>query len=183
MKSNASSQTQAGTLGYMAPETCGLGGDGDDSSDEDGEGSHFGAMDIWAVGIITFQMLTGTLPFPGPDLRPLGRYARGKTSLPVEHLISNGVNSDGQAFVSNLLRARPGERLTAASAREHKWFADLDKGASMNDAGPQSELSDATQASASWTTKPSSTDAKGAASSAVLRSELVVRRLVYLRCD
>jgi serine/threonine protein kinase len=41
-------RTQAGTMGFMAPEVLGLGPDEDDSSDEESQ-SYTNAVDIWAV--------------------------------------------------------------------------------------------------------------------------------------
>ena len=47
-------QTYCGTIEYMAPEVI--------------QGVNYGSKcDIWSVGVMTYSMLSGTLPFTGKD--------------------------------------------------------------------------------------------------------------------
>jgi eukaryotic-like serine/threonine-protein kinase len=63
----------AGTLGYMAPEQLG------------GEASQ--ASDIYALGCLLFQLLTGQLPYVGPAPQLI----HGHLNLPVPHLAERGL--------------------------------------------------------------------------------------------
>ncbi|KAK3633951.1 hypothetical protein LTR56_015561 [Elasticomyces elasticus] len=121
----SSLRTHAGTLGYMAPEMLGLGPGDDDSSDEDQKTSYTNAVDIWAVGVMAYLMLTMQMPFLPSEPRALGKYARGKTSLPSRALVDNVVSRDGQAFIRILLSPWPADRPSAQGAQEHEWLVNL----------------------------------------------------------
>lgn len=81
-----------GTLAYMSPEQI------------TGAPLSF-ACDVYALGVTAFQMLTGQLPFPGPDF--IGQHL-GATPRPVSSL-----RSDLAAFdpvIARMLAKNPGER-------------------------------------------------------------------------
>lgn len=77
------------------------------------------AMDIWALGEITFRALTRERPFPIPD--SLVTYVRGTSSFPLHDLIKHGVSSDGCDFLKSLMAPTPKDRLTAEEALGHVW--------------------------------------------------------------
>ncbi|KAK5702478.1 Serine/threonine-protein kinase H1 [Elasticomyces elasticus] len=115
-------RTNAGTQGFMAPEMLGLGFGEDDSSDEDTQQSYTNAVDIWAVGVITYLLLTGEMPFSPSEPRALGRYARGKTSFPIQALIANRVGQEAQTMIKSLVALRPSERPTSDASIKHIWL-------------------------------------------------------------
>lgn len=98
----------AGTLGYMAPEQLG------------GEAST--ASDIYALGCLTFQLLTGQLPFVGPAPQLI----HGHLNLPVPQLAKRGLVGASTALQQVIDRAlfkrpegrfgRAGELATALAA-------------------------------------------------------------------
>jgi serine/threonine protein kinase len=55
-KDNDRRKTRCGTLDYMAPEIC-----------ENGEKGYLFEVDIWSMGVIIYQLLTGQLPFKGSN--------------------------------------------------------------------------------------------------------------------
>ncbi len=57
MKTNSASQNSAGTPLYMAPEAFSR--------------KRNAQTDIWSVGVVLYQMLTGRLPFPNDDISEL----------------------------------------------------------------------------------------------------------------
>ncbi|KAI1302523.1 kinase-like protein [Xylaria venustula] len=93
----SSLQTQVGTLGYMAPEIC-------DSN------SYSVSVDIWAIGIITIELLLRQHPLPTPY--ELVDYVRGRKLLNVD-------------FTRGLLNADPVARPTANSALSHPWLEEV----------------------------------------------------------
>lgn len=70
MSAGSQSQTISGTFSYMAPEAF--------------DGKRNEKTDIWAVGVILYQLLTGNLPFPQKEMIELvGALARkAPTPLP-----------------------------------------------------------------------------------------------------
>eukprot|EP01017_Pseudomicrothorax_dubius_P019586 TRINITY_DN2151_c0_g1_i12.p1 TRINITY_DN2151_c0_g1~~TRINITY_DN2151_c0_g1_i12.p1 ORF type:complete len:658 (+),score=80.69 TRINITY_DN2151_c0_g1_i12:131-2104(+) len=74
-------------------------------------------VDMWAVGILTYKLLTGCFPFVGPNDDAL--FANiAKCSFPLPDYISNSA----QNFIASLLIFNPRERLTVDEAIEHFWF-------------------------------------------------------------
>ncbi|CAJ1390616.1 unnamed protein product [Effrenium voratum] len=78
-------------------------------------------IDIWAVGVITFVVLSGALPFFNAVLHKLYRQI-------VERDVSfsdqrwKSVSAGAQDFILRLLQVRPGDRLTAEQGLQHPWL-------------------------------------------------------------
>mmetsp|Transcript_53381 Transcript_53381/g.134048 ORF Transcript_53381/g.134048 Transcript_53381/m.134048 type:complete len:292 (+) Transcript_53381:213-1088(+) len=77
------------------------------------------ATDMWSVGVIVFALLAGRLPFHAKDISTLTKK--------VEHVEyhfhpRDEVDETAKHFVSCLLSAEPGLRLTATAALKHPWF-------------------------------------------------------------
>ncbi|MGA2383332.1 MAG: serine/threonine-protein kinase [Gemmatimonadales bacterium] len=98
--------TTVGTVGYMAPEQA--------AGDRDIDAR----ADIYALGVVGYEMLTGAPPFTGATLQAL--VAAHQTQLPVPpHNVRAEIPSDVSAAVLMALAKDPGARFqTAADFRD-----------------------------------------------------------------
>lgn len=94
--------------------------------------------DIWAIGVITFLLLSGEPPFggcggPEPLLKVRSNILQGHFVFePAD--IWHQVSPNAQDFISALLRTNPKERPTAQDAQEHSWLKEwADRARSDND--------------------------------------------------
>ncbi|KAI8610796.1 kinase-like domain-containing protein, partial [Chytriomyces sp. MP71] len=93
-----------GTKGYMAPEIL--------------KKLQYGRpVDMWATGVVAYQLLYGAMPFPETKKR-FGVKAKSPLSFPF-----NFVSEAAQDFIRKLLVEEPSYRLTAEQAMEHSWIA------------------------------------------------------------
>lgn len=88
------------------------------------------AVDMWALGIITFEMFFGYVPFQkvrGNAIKTISNALKGFEGevrpgrgnwFPEEHRISE----NAMTFISYLLKVNPAERLTAPEAKHHPWI-------------------------------------------------------------
>lgn len=80
--------TQVGTLDYMAPEIL-----------DQHKSAYTEAVDVWAVGIIVYELLYGKAPFSDPDFE---RSCTNITSCKLP--LSNDVSEHVQDFLRRVLR-------------------------------------------------------------------------------
>jgi serine/threonine protein kinase len=100
LRTNSHSAIAAGTPAYMAPEAF--------------DGIRSEQTDIWAVGIIFYQLLSGHLPFPQTDMASL---LAGIITHEPEQLTS--ISEDIQQIVKQTLEKKPSQRYkTAAEMRQ-----------------------------------------------------------------
>ena len=93
-------RTDFGTLGYMSPERL-------ETGEMDAQ------SDFWALGVILYQMVSGTAPFAAPDTRRLERLIVSRRPPPsLESTCAPGL----QAIVAKLLAPRPELRYETAAA-------------------------------------------------------------------
>jgi serine/threonine protein kinase len=113
-----------GTQAYTAPEVL-IGVSYDKS------------VDMWSVGATAYTLLSGTKPF---DYGPHNSQGEAPTPEQKSHQrgkILNGdynfddpiwakISTEAKDFISNLLKVRPSERITAKDALEHSWITSVD---------------------------------------------------------
>ncbi|KAJ3246048.1 GTP-binding protein Rho1, partial [Chytriomyces hyalinus] len=95
-----------GTEGYMAPEQM--------------VPIEYGRpVDIWATGVIAYQLCYGSLPYPGLSAAIHARdKAMPKLQFPVNFLVSKAASE----FMQLLLSDNPDDRPSASEALQHPWF-------------------------------------------------------------
>ncbi|XP_032817552.2 cGMP-dependent protein kinase 1-like isoform X1 [Petromyzon marinus] len=102
-----------GTPEYLAPEVL------------RNEGHDFG-VDLWGLGILAYELLTGSPPFTSLDPnRIYSKILEGNVMYPLY------VGDSARSFVHRMCRPRPGQRLGngkngLASVRNHSWFRNVD---------------------------------------------------------
>jgi serine/threonine protein kinase len=117
-----------GTLGFIAPEVLGL------IEAEPGKEGYTVSVDIWAMGVIVFRILTGKSPIP---TERLADYVKGKLSFPSDILKIHHVSVEGCEFVGELMMPHPNDRMTADEALSHAWIKDVNLPSPPNSADIQ----------------------------------------------
>ena len=103
-----------GTLSFVAPEV--LKGKPYDKS-----------VDLWSIGIITFLLLCGYLPFDDKHSeREIARQTI-QDPVPFHNSIWNKFSHEAKQFVDGLLKKKPEERLTITQVLEHPWIKKFSK--------------------------------------------------------
>ncbi len=105
-------RTHVGTLPYMAPEVLGFKID-QESTTED---TFSLAVDIWSVGVITFQTVTAQLAFP--TINHISDFVKNLSDIPISDLITPEVTD----FIKATLTISPRRRPTSENALAHSWF-------------------------------------------------------------
>jgi calcium-dependent protein kinase len=113
--------TDAGTVQYMAPEII-----------ESEVGDYTAACDVWSLGVMTYMLLCGKVPFWGNSLSR--QLLRMKAGAPMENekldkgtgemmpTIWMQISDDAKDFVKCLLKADPAQRLPIDRVLEHPWL-------------------------------------------------------------
>lgn len=78
-------------------------------------------IDIWALGVITYVLLSGALPFFHHVLHKLYRQIVER-DLSFPDQAWKNVSKGALDFILRLLQVRPGDRLTADQALSHPWL-------------------------------------------------------------
>ena len=96
--------TYCGTPVYLAPEMI----------TEIGHDEH---LDIWCIGVLLFELLTGNVPFRGKDLQSLNNNILSlKISWPKD------INLDAKNLISKILKPDPEERISLVDMLKHPFF-------------------------------------------------------------
>lgn len=75
--------------------------------------------DMFSVGVTAFFLLTGMLPFDGPDdVETFELISTGKFKFPSSFFLSN----EAKDFITNLLMVDPKKRMSAEKALNHPWL-------------------------------------------------------------
>nr|XP_055032151.1 serine/threonine-protein kinase H1 isoform X1 [Misgurnus anguillicaudatus] len=101
-------RTLCGTPEYLAPEMV-------------AGRPYNSAVDLWALGVITYILLSGSLPFDHTSRpRLLRAILRGNYSFHGNPW--NSVSTQAKSFIDRLLTFNPEDRMTAEEALRHPWL-------------------------------------------------------------
>jgi len=112
-------KTPCGSLGYAAPEQL--------------RGLKFAQnaaivptydkeVDLWSVGVITYILLSGSMPFDPSTYSPEALERRNALEFPPT--LFSEISSDACDFIRSLLQVDPTKRLSAPEALVHPWMLD-----------------------------------------------------------
>ncbi|KAK8853008.1 hypothetical protein M9Y10_018006 [Tritrichomonas musculus] len=102
-----------GTTAYMGPEMF----------LEDGLLGHGFEVDVWALGVSTFQMLTGRLPFEGPDKKSTEEKIKN-CDYKFPHSVP--VSPEAKDFIEKILQIDPEKRPSLYDLINHPFLKKLD---------------------------------------------------------
>lgn len=106
LKSTSSASMVSGTPLYMSPEAF--------------DGKRSEQSDLWSVGVMAYQLLTGNFPFPGGDFMAIV----GKVAFAEPEPLPAFIPEPLQAIIYRALRKKPDERFRSArEMREALWKA------------------------------------------------------------
>lgn len=98
--------TFCGTMEYLAPEMV-------------NNNVHSGGIDLWCLGILTYEFLTGKTPFESKNRNMREAYRRINS---LRYAIPEGVSPHAADFISRLLVLNPGERMGLDDALGHPFI-------------------------------------------------------------
>jgi serine/threonine protein kinase len=111
-------QTFNGMPAFTAPEMYEkMWGPSSDNTPADTD--HDTKADIWGLGVITYYMLAGRLPFSGKN--DLLEYSKGNSILPFDSSQSP-VSPEATCFLRSTMAAKPTHRPTTGDALDHAWL-------------------------------------------------------------
>mmetsp|Transcript_20817 Transcript_20817/g.27073 ORF Transcript_20817/g.27073 Transcript_20817/m.27073 type:complete len:425 (-) Transcript_20817:102-1376(-) len=108
--SNSNTQSFLGTRGYLAPEML-------------KRQAYSASVDVWALGVISFILLCGCLPFDDDSTKINEETAKMKFQLRFPHW-AQGISDIAKDFLKLLLNPDAKLRATSKDALEHPWLAE-----------------------------------------------------------
>jgi len=107
-------RTITGTRQYMAPELDPW------LVDDEEAHSYTQAVDVWALGILLFQMLTLQVAFKDPS--SLRKYFKGKLAFPKEQLLHESTTPQCIEFLMAILQPKPMDRPASKDTFDYEWM-------------------------------------------------------------
>ncbi|KAI1324877.1 Pkinase-domain-containing protein [Xylariaceae sp. FL0255] len=100
-------KTMCGTLDYLPPEMV-KSGSSDNSYNE--------KIDLWSLGVLTYEFLVGEAPFEDTPVMTQRRIARADMTIP------SFVSPEARDLIKKLLVLDPDKRLPLEQVQEHPWI-------------------------------------------------------------
>ena len=97
-------KTVCGTPIYLAPEII-------------KEAGHDERVDIWCIGVLLFELITGRVPFQGKDIETLK-----SNILHLKIVWPKEINPDAKDLISKILKLDPNQRLPLEDMLQHPFF-------------------------------------------------------------
>ncbi|KAI0015936.1 protein kinase-like protein [Xylariomycetidae sp. FL0641] len=104
---NSRRQTMCGTLDYLPPEMLKPGKD---------ENLYNEKVDLWSLGVLTYEFLVGEAPFEDTPVMTQRRIARGDMSIP------SFVSPEARDLIKRLLVLDPEKRIPLEQVQTHPWI-------------------------------------------------------------
>ena len=104
--SNEIRRTYCGTPVYLAPEMV----------NEIGHDEH---LDIWCIGVLLFELLTGTVPFKGKDYESLNN-----NIVSLKIIWPKDISSTAKNLIGKILKRDPDDRISLVDMLKHPFFKD-----------------------------------------------------------
>ncbi|SMR52709.1 unnamed protein product [Zymoseptoria tritici ST99CH_3D1] len=100
-------KTMCGTLDYLPPEMIKPGRE---------ENWYTEAVDLWSLGVLTYEFLVGEAPFEDTPVMTQRRIARGEMTIPPF------VSNEARDLIKRLLVLDPEKRLSLEEVEVHPWI-------------------------------------------------------------
>ncbi|OQS05391.1 calcium/calmodulin dependent protein kinase [Thraustotheca clavata] len=113
-KDDSSLTTVCGSFDYVAPEII-------SNIGQATAVPYDKAVDVWSVGVLTYVILGGYLPFYGNNQESLFRSIRHGEFV-FDSPYWDAVTDDAKSIISNMLVVDPKKRATVAQLLNHPWF-------------------------------------------------------------
>lgn len=78
-------------------------------------------VDLWAVGMMAYNLLTGVLPFTEDEI--MEKYRTGRFQIEYKTVKWRSISKEAKSFTRMLLCTDTSRRLSALGALQHKWFS------------------------------------------------------------
>lgn len=107
--SNEMKTTFCGTLDYLSPEMK-------------EKGQYDNSVDIWSIGVLTYQLLVGSAPFQKQitNWRKQGSHRSNKWNWNITYPLF--LSTISESFMRNLLKEKPEERSTLRFCANHMFI-------------------------------------------------------------
>jgi len=78
--------------------------------------------DIWSVGCITFELLSGHPPFEAATAAELFKIVHAALGPNFTDWVWLGISEEAKDIVAKMIKKRPEDRVSAREALHHSWF-------------------------------------------------------------
>lgn len=99
--------TMCGTLDYLPPEMIKPGRE---------ENWYSEKVDLWSLGVLTYEFLVGEAPFEDTPVMTQRRIARGEMTIP------GSVSPEARDLIKRLLQLDPEKRIPLEEVERHPWI-------------------------------------------------------------
>ena len=109
---NEKKKDKVGSINYVAPEML------DDITED---APYDFKIDIWALGVCLYNMVSGKQPFTDDDIEELAKKIRNKP-VSFNQPVFNSINYNVKEFIASILEKDPNKRPCASDIRVDQWL-------------------------------------------------------------